>query len=207
VARFDPERQEELLRNLNPRRAELKRRLDARRLPCAVAIDNPGKETNIGNLIRTAHCFLCGEIVLIGSASYGGAGSHGVEKFERLRYLPTRDAFLTWLPVSGYEPVAVEIHPEAERLDRFVFPEQPLFVLGNELHGLDERLLAACERKVMVPQYGLVPCLNVNITCSLVLWQYLVSAPRPPDPTPIRGRKFLVDDRSGRKQGTEPQDE
>ena len=81
MPRFDPERQELFLRNLNPRRAELRQRLDARRLPYAVAIDNPNKEMNIGNLIRTAHTFLCDEIILIGSRSYRGAGSHGVERF------------------------------------------------------------------------------------------------------------------------------
>jgi tRNA G18 (ribose-2'-O)-methylase SpoU len=199
VARFDPEKQEEFLRHLNPRRAELKRQLDARRLPYAVAIDHPDKEMNIGNLIRTAHSLLCGEIILIGSASFGGAGSHGIERFERFRHFPSRQQFLRWLPDSGYEPIAVEIHPDAERLDRFDFPDRPLFVLGNELHGLDEELIAACDRKVMVPQFGLVPCLNVNITCSMVLWQYVVSRHPGIEMAPIRGRKFLVDERSGRK--------
>ena len=199
MARIDPERQGEFLRNLNPRRAELKRLLDARRLPCAVAIDNPDKEMNIGNLIRTAHTFLCGEIILIGSASYGGAGSHGIERYERMRHFPDRDRFLRWLPESGYASIAVEIHPEAQRLDRFEFPERPLFLLGNELHGLDERLLAACEHKLMIPQFGLVPCLNVNISCSLVLYEYVTSLHGDLEMASIRGRKFLVDERSGRK--------
>ena len=156
VPRIDPEKQEEFLRSLNPRRSELKRQLDARRLPCAVAIDNPDKQMNIGNLIRTAHSFLCGEIILIGSRRYQAAGSHGVERFERMRHLPSRKAFLEWLPGSGYTPIAVEIHPEAERLDRFTFPERPLFVLGNELHGLHEEILASCSRRLFVPQFGLV---------------------------------------------------
>lgn len=198
MTRFDPDRQEEFLRSLNPRRAELKQRLDARRLPYAVAIDNPDKEMNIGNLMRTAHSFLCGEIVLIGSARFDSAGSHGVERFERIRHFPTIPAFLRWMPESGYESVAVEIHPEAERLDRFAFPERPMFVLGNELTGLSEELLASCRHKVTIPQFGLVPCLNVNISCSLALYAFVTS--RYPDlaASPIRGRKFLVDERSGR---------
>ena len=68
-----------------------------------------------------------------------------------------RPQFLDWLPSSGYESVAVEIHPEAQRLDRFVFPGRPIFILGNELHGLGEGVLAACTHKLMVPQFGLVP--------------------------------------------------
>jgi tRNA G18 (ribose-2'-O)-methylase SpoU len=199
MARFDAKKQDEFVRNLNPRRQSLKDDLDARRLPYAVAIDNPDKETNIGNLIRTAHSFLCGEIILIGSASYQGAGSHGVERFERLRHFTDRPVFLEWLPGSGYESVAVEIHPQAERLDRFDFPERPIFILGNELHGLDEGILAACTRKLMVPQFGLAPCLNVNITCSLVLYAYVTSRHPGLDPMPVRGRKYLVDEQSGRK--------
>jgi 23S rRNA (guanosine2251-2'-O)-methyltransferase len=198
MARFDPKGQEDFLRNLNPRRAALKRRLDEKRLPCAVAIDNPDKQMNIGNLIRTAHSFLCGEIILIGSSKFQGAGSHGVERFERFRHFADRDAFRAWLPESGYEAVAVEIHPDAERLDRFEFPSRPLFLMGSELRGLDESLLSACPRKVMIPQYGLVPCLNVNISCSLVLYQYVTTQHPNLVPTSVRGRKFLVDGRSGR---------
>lgn len=198
MARFDPKRQAEFLERLNPRRAEIKRQLDARRLPFGVAIDNPDKETNIGNLMRTAHAFLCGEIILIGSRKYQGAGSHGIERFERIRHLPTRQEFLEWLPGSGYETVAVEIHPEAERLDRFAFPEKPLFLLGSEFYGLDETLLSAAIHKVTVPQFGLVPCLNVNIACSIVLYEFVTS--RYPDlqMTEVRGRKYLIDERSGR---------
>jgi tRNA G18 (ribose-2'-O)-methylase SpoU len=198
VARFDPQRQAQFVRGLNPRRAELKRALDARRLPYGVAIDNPDKETNIGNLFRTAHSFLCGEIVIVGSPRYQGAGSHGIERFERIRHFPDRSAFRAWLPGSGYTAVAVEIHPTAARLDRFEFPQRPLFVLGSELYGLSEELLAVCPLKVMIPQFGLMPCLNVNIACSIVLYQYVAS--RHPDlETPlVRGRKFLVDGRSGR---------
>ncbi|MDM7914427.1 MAG: TrmH family RNA methyltransferase [Candidatus Eisenbacteria bacterium] len=199
MPRFDPKRQEDFLQSLNPRRAELKRSLDARRLPYAVAVDNPDKQMNIGNLIRTAHSFLCGELVLIGSASYQASGSNGVERYERIRHFPDRDAFLAWLPSSGYTSIAVETTPEAERLDRFEFPERPLFVVGNELHGLDERLLAACERRVMIPQFGLVPCLNVNISCSIVLYEYVTRRHPEIEMATVRGRKFLVDERSGRK--------
>jgi tRNA (guanosine-2'-O-)-methyltransferase len=198
VARFDSERQAEFLRGLNPRRAALKRALDSRRLPYGVAIDNPDKQTNIGNLFRTAHSFLCGEIVIVGSPRYQGAGSHGIERFERIRHFPDRSSFRAWLPDSGYTAVAVEIHPDAERLDRFDFPDKPLFVLGSELYGLSEELLAVCPRKVMIPQFGLMPCLNVNISCSIVLYQYVASRSPGLETPPVRGRKFLVDGRSGR---------
>ena len=198
VAKFDPKRQEIFLENLNPRRAALKKELDARRLPYGVALDNPDKETNIGNLFRTAHSFLCGEIVLVGTAKYSGAGSHGIERFEPIRHIPSRSAFLEWLPASGYTAVAVEIHPDAERLDRFEFPERPLFVLGSELRGLNESLLSACAHKVMIPQFGLVPCLNVNIACSLVLFSYVTRTWPEIDTTPVRGRKYLIDEKSGR---------
>lgn len=205
MAKFDPRRQDEFIRDLNPRRADLKAWLDARRLPYGVAIDNPDKQMNIGNLIRTAHSFLCGEIILIGSSRFEGAGSHGVERFERFRHFRDRTAFLEWAGASEYDMVAVEIHPEAERLDRFEFPARPLFVLGSELRGLDETLLAACRRKVMIPQFGLVPCLNVNISCSLVLWQYIARCHRDIEMSPVRGRKFLIDDQSGRAAADPPE--
>lgn len=198
MARFDAGEQKQFQERLNPRRADLLERIDARRLPYGVAIDNPEKEMNIGNLMRTAHSYLCGEIVLIGSNRFHGAGSHGVEHFERIRHLPTREEFLAWLPASGYTPIAVEVHPDGERLDRFTFPERPLFILGSEREGLDEALIRAAARKLTIPQFGMVPCLNVNISCSIVLYQYVTMTYPDLEMTPIRGRKFLVDEGSGR---------
>jgi len=55
---------EKFWREQNPRRRALRERVDARRLPYAVGMENLTKEWNLGNLIRTSNAFLCGELFL-----------------------------------------------------------------------------------------------------------------------------------------------
>ncbi|CAM9165366.1 unnamed protein product [Choristocarpus tenellus] len=46
-------------------------------------------------------------------------------------------------------------------------------VLGNEVTGVDERVLSLCDRVVEVPVYGLKNSLNVASACTVVLYEVL----------------------------------
>ncbi|MBD3235597.1 MAG: hypothetical protein GF330_02705 [Candidatus Eisenbacteria bacterium] len=197
MARFDPQELEKFWREQNPRRRALRARIDEMRLPCAVAIENLSKEMNLGNLIRTANAFLCGEIVLIGSEAFDATGSGQIHRFERMRHFPDGDAFEAYARQAGYTIIAVEIGGRAELLPRFRHPQKPLFVLGSELYGLSDELTARADRQVMIPQYGLIPCLNVNVSCSIVLYDYVTRVHPELAPAPVEGAKYKLDPGSG----------
>ncbi len=198
MTRYDPEEIERFWREQNPRRRALRERMDARRLPYGVAVENLTKGWNIGNLIRTANAFLCGEIILIGGDAFNETGSAGVYRFEPMHHVPDARAFTTYAHRSGYEIVAVEIDPRAVPLRRFVYPPKPLFLLGSELEGLSADLMEVADHRVMIPQYGLIPCLNVNVSCSLVLYDHLSRSHPDLEPVPVEGSKFKLDPESGR---------
>jgi tRNA G18 (ribose-2'-O)-methylase SpoU len=199
MARYDPVDSERYWREQNPRRQALRDRLDARRLPYGVAMWNLSKDWNLGNLIRTANAFLCGEIILIGSANFDETGSAGIHRFERMRHFSTADPFLAYAHENGYGIVAVEIDARAEWLPGFRYPARPLFLFGNELEGLPEALVTRADHRVMIPQYGLIPCLNVSVTCSIVLYDYLTRTHPGLDPAPVDGAKFKLDPGSGQR--------
>ena len=90
----------------------------------------------------------------------------------------------------------------AEFLHRFAYPAKPLFLFGSELRGLSPALADRCQARLMVPQYGLIPCLNVNITCSIVLYDYVTRTFPELEPAPVDGAKFRIDPGSGQKKGT-----
>ena len=204
MVRFDPRQIERFWRAQNPRRRALRERLDARRLPYGVALENLSKDWNIGNLIRSANAFLCGEIILVGNDAFDQTGARHIHRFERIRHHPDHASFLDHVRATDYQLIAVEIDPHAELLHRFTFPPRPLFLFGAELQGLSPELAAHADARLMIPQYGLAPCLNVNIACTLVLYEYVTR--RHPDlaPTPVTGSKYLLDPGSGqqsRKEG------
>lgn len=204
MVRYDPQKIERFWRAQNPRRQALRARLDARRLPYGVALENLSKDWNIGNLIRSANAFLYKEINLVGRNAFDQTGARHVHRFEHLRHHANRESFLAYVREAGYQLVAVEIDARAEFLHRFAFPPHPLFLFGAELEGLSPELAAAADARLMIPQYGLVPCLNVNIACTLVLYEYVTRRHPELVPTPVTGSKYLFDPGSGqqsRKEG------
>ncbi|MFH1144309.1 MAG: TrmH family RNA methyltransferase [Candidatus Eisenbacteria bacterium] len=199
MVRFNAAEIERYWRDQNPRRRALRAWLDARRLPYGVAVENLTKDANLGNLIRTANAFLCGEILLVGSPVFDSAGAADVHRFERMRHFADPEAFLDHVKTSGYRLIAVEIDAGAQWLHRFEFPERPLFLFGSELRGLSPGLAAHAQQRLMIPQYGLMPCLNVNVSCSIVLYHYVTHAFPDLLPAPIAGAKFQLDPGSGQK--------
>jgi tRNA G18 (ribose-2'-O)-methylase SpoU len=197
MVRFSPEQIEQFWRDQNPRRRELRQKLDSRRLPYAVAVENLSKEWNLGNLIRTANAFLCGEIILVGSETFDETGGGRIYRFERMRHFGQPDEFFAYAHQAGYTPIAVEIDARSALLHRFAYPEKPLFLLGSELRGLDPALAERCAARLMIPQYGLIPCLNVNVSCSIVLYDYVTRTFPGLEPAPVAGAKFQIDPGSG----------
>jgi len=198
MVRYRPEEIEAFWRDQNPRRRALREEVGSRRLPYGVAVWNLTKDWNIGNLLRTANAFLCGEIILVGREEFNESGSAGIHRFERMHHVPGPESFRRYVEASGYTVIAAEIDRGAELLPRFRYPEKPLFLFGSELEGLSEEMAATAARRVMIPQYGLIPCLNVNVSCSIVLYDYVTRTYPNLQPAPIDGAKFKLDPGSGR---------
>ena len=45
-------------------------------------------------------------------------------------------------------------------------------VLGNEEHGLEPEVAAACEQLVQIPGSGAVESLNVSAAAAVLCWEY-----------------------------------
>ena len=199
MTRYDPAEIEAFWREQNPRRRALRAAIDARRLPYGVAVWSITKDWNIGNMIRTANAFLCGEVILIGSEEFDATGSAQVHRFERMHHVPDAAAFRDYARSADYTIIAAEIDQDAQYLPRFTFPPRPLFLFGSELVGLDQELMEIADHRVMIPQYGLIPCLNVNVSCSIFLYEYVTRTYPDLDPVPICGAKFKGDPGSGQQ--------
>jgi len=135
----------------------------------------------------------------VGSPVFDPTGAASLYRFERLRHFAEHEEFLAYVRSAGYRLIAVEIDERAQLLHRYRFPERPLFLFGSELHGLSAELAGQADDRLMIPQYGLVPCLNVNVSCSIVLFHYVTQTFPDLAPVEIRGAKFQADPGSGQK--------
>lgn len=96
--------------------------------------------------------------------------------------------WLTERQRQGYSPIALDLRPQATPLPKMRFPERMVLVLGRELTGIPPAVAAACDRVVVIPQYGVVQSLNVQTAAALVIYAYIGQwgIPYPPlAPAPL----------------------
>jgi tRNA G18 (ribose-2'-O)-methylase SpoU len=141
--------------------------------PFAVAAWNISKEHNVGGLVRTAHASAASEVLLVGEKDWNVEAARTAELFTEVTMLRNERALLDHVRNGGYELVAVELAPQAVNLFEAAYPDRPCFLLGAELEGVPDTLLRAASMVVQIPQWGLVPSLNLAIAGSIVIYDYL----------------------------------
>lgn len=71
--------------------------------------------------------------------------------------------------------VATLVDEKAGQLNGFQFEEGDLLIMGSEKEGLPEEVLPLIDHAVYISAIGHTPCLNVAVTCGIVLHQALKS--------------------------------
>jgi TrmH RNA methyltransferase len=152
-----------------------------------VLLDRIGNAHNLGAIARTAAFFGVTRLVLPedsaaalpGEAAYRVAEG-GLEALEVYR-VSSLTALVRQLAGAGYEVIGAATRggrPEvAARRGRETTPVA--LVLGNEEHGLDSEIAAACTRVVTIPGSGKVESLNVSVAAAVLMWE-LFARRRPP---------------------------
>jgi tRNA G18 (ribose-2'-O)-methylase SpoU len=161
--------------------------------PFAVAAWEISKEHNVGTLVRTAHAAAAEEVILLGERDWNVEAARTAELYTRIVQLPADPGALrAHLAERRWDLVAVELAEGATPLFEAVYPPRPCFLLGAELGGLPPELVEAATLVVEIPQWGLVPCLNLAVAGSIVVYDHLGKRHRAGDLRRPRGG--LVDE-------------
>ena len=141
--------------------------------PMAIAAWEITKEHNVGSLVRTAHAVASEEVILIGEREWNVEAARTAELYTTVTQLAGIDAFRNHLMSQRWNLVVVELDRRAVSVFDAEYPERPCFLLGAELGGVPGELLEEAELVVQIPQWGLVPSLNLAVAGSIVLYDYL----------------------------------
>lgn len=148
--------------------------------PLVLVLDNVRSLHNVGAVFRTADAFALEKIWLCGITGRPPQReitktALGSEESVSWEYAVTTVEALTQLKAAGYAVAAVEQTTGSISLVQFQpQPGQPLaLVLGNEVFGVDEEVLALCDAAVEIPQFGTKHSLNVSVAAGVVLWDVL----------------------------------
>jgi len=150
------------------------------KLPLVMVLDNIRSQHNVGSVFRTSDAFRVASICLCGitatppnkeiQKSALGATDTVPWKY----YESTLDA-LAELKAQGYTIIGIEqTHNSINILDKhdWIQPGEKLaVVMGNEVFGASDEVLAQCDRIVEIQQFGTKHSLNVSVCAGIVIWE------------------------------------
>jgi tRNA G18 (ribose-2'-O)-methylase SpoU len=147
-------------------------------LPVIVVADRIRSLHNVGALFRSCDAFgaaglwLCGITAVppnreIHKTALGAENSVPWRSFERT------EKALDALKADGYTVLAVEQTCGSVPLESFrpKADKRYALVLGNEVDGVSDGVLARCDGAIEIPQAGSKHSLNVSVAAGVVLWE------------------------------------
>ncbi|MCS7004228.1 MAG: RNA methyltransferase [Cytophagales bacterium] len=147
--------------------------------PVCLVLENIRSMHNVGSIFRTADALNVREIVLCGITArpphreINKTALGATESVAWKYFTHTAEAF-TYLQQQDYYIVGIEQTTHAIALHHFEFTTRPYaFVFGNEIEGIQQETLNACEDVIEIPQFGIKHSFNVSITAAIVLWEYV----------------------------------
>ena len=152
---------------------------ETQKLPLRIVLDNIRSLLNVGSIFRSCDAFLVEKIYLCGIT---GRPPHreiqktalGATESVAWEYHHSAEELVKSLQEQGFTILAVEQTSSAVPLSAFK-PEKDkhyVLILGNEVEGVNEKLLPYCDAALEIPQSGTKHSLNVSVAAGIALYKF-----------------------------------
>ncbi len=153
----------------------------AEKLPLVVVLDDVRSLYNVGSVFRTADAFRLTGLCLCGiTATPPHNEIHktalGAEDSVDWQYFASALEAVTTLQGKGYKVFAVEQAEGSAKLGnlppdvlRQIKSGKVAVVLGNEVKGVHQEVVDACDGCIEIEQYGTKHSMNVSVTAGIVI--------------------------------------
>jgi 23S rRNA (guanosine2251-2'-O)-methyltransferase len=150
------------------------------KIPVILLLDDVRSMHNVGSAFRTADSFGLEKIILCGitgkpphreinKTALGATESVAWEYYENV--LEPAES----LQRDGYKLLAIEQADESIPLNEFtpVTGEKYLLVFGNEVNGVNDRIVRIADHVIEIPQSGTKHSLNISVSIGIVVWDFI----------------------------------
>lgn len=148
-----------------------------KKLPLVVILDNIRSQNNIGSIFRTSDAFCVEKICLCGiTATPPAEAIHktalGAEESVDWAYFKETADAVKCMKEQGFTVVCLEQVHNSLSLDEFQPDNTKKYavVVGNEVTGVDQKIVDMCDICVEIPQSGTKHSLNVAVSAAVAMW-------------------------------------
>lgn len=149
--------------------------------PIVIVLDNVRSLNNVGSAFRTGDAFRVEKIYLCGIT---GTPPHrdiqktalGATESVEWEYCLNTGIAVDKLKADGYQLCALEQVDQSVKLNKFK-PEKDkkyALIFGNEVFGVEESVLKACDQVLEIPQLGTKHSLNISVSLGIAVWDLMV---------------------------------
>jgi tRNA G18 (ribose-2'-O)-methylase SpoU len=147
------------------------------KLPLIVVLDNIRSMHNVGSTFRTADAFAIEKIYLCGiTAKPPHREIHktalGATDTVEWEYVEDTAALCDRLRNEGYQIAAIEQADQSVSLEDYQLDgnDKLAVVFGNEVFGVEDKVVEKADLCLEIPQFGTKHSLNVSVSVGIVLW-------------------------------------
>ncbi|MBR65682.1 MAG: RNA methyltransferase [Flavobacteriaceae bacterium] len=168
------------LKNSELNRIDVKSFKSIKKTPLIVVLDNIRSLNNIGSIFRTCDAFLVSKIYLCGitakppnrKINKTALGSTDSVEWE---YFKSTIKLIEKLKSEGVKIWSIEQVERAQKLNYIEKIDSKLkhaIVFGNEIKGVDQKIIDISENTIEIDQYGTKHSLNVSVVAGIVIWKF-----------------------------------
>ncbi|MBV5281783.1 MAG: RNA methyltransferase [Paludibacter sp.] len=153
---------------------------EEKKTPLIVVLDNVRSLHNVGSVFRTADAFLVEAVYLCGiTCTPPHAEIHktalGAENTVTWKHYQDTHQAVADLKAQGYTVFAIEQAAGSTLLPDLQLDKSKKYavILGNEVKGVQQTVVDACDGCIEIPQFGTKHSLNVSVTGGIIIWEFL----------------------------------
>ncbi|WP_194851732.1 RNA methyltransferase [Nonlabens antarcticus] len=150
---------------------------ESEKTPLVIVLDNVRSLNNVGSIFRSADAYRVEKIYLCGITAQPPhreirKTALGATESISWEYVENTIEVIQKLNSSGYQTCAIEQAERSENLFHFSpkLNSKVAIVLGNEVNGVLQEVVDACDTVIELDQYGTKHSLNIAVCAGIVIY-------------------------------------
>ena len=156
--------------------------LDTRRHGFHVAIENWGRDFNIGSVVRTANAFGAAAVHIVGRRRWNRRGAMVTDRYQHLHHHPNIADLVQWASSRDLPLIGVDNGPGSVPLEGRDLPAGCVLLFGEESAGITRAAQEASSQVVHITQYGSTRSINAGAAAAVAMYHWVLQHGRPEVP-------------------------